>query len=220
MKVKILLALVLLLAGPYLAFAQTTEFTYQGSLRDGSNAADGNYDFEFRLFSVDAGGTALGTLQRLGVAVSNGVFSVKLDFGAQFPGENRFLEIAVKPAGGGSFQQLSPRQSITSSPYNLRSLSAQNADTAENATNAANAMLAANSQQLGGVAASGYVLTGDARLTDARNPLPNSANYVQNGTTQQAASNFSIAGDGTAGGTLSGNVVNAALQFALGGNRI
>src|SRR5687767_14506058 len=192
MKVKILLALVLLLAGPYLAFAQTTEFTYQGSLRDGSNAADGNYDFEFRLFSVDAGGTALGTLQRLGVAVSNGVFSVKLDFGAQFPGENRFLEIAVRPVGGGSFQQLSPRQAITSSPYNQRSLSAQNADTA------ANAALAANSQQLGGVAANQFVLTGDPRMTDARNPLPNSGSYVQNTTTQQSASSFNISDVGTA----------------------
>lgn len=32
------------------ASAQTTEFTYQGSLKDGANAATGNYDFEFVLF--------------------------------------------------------------------------------------------------------------------------------------------------------------------------
>jgi len=45
-------------------------------------------------------------------------------------------------------------------------------------------------------------------------------NYIQNTTTQQANSNFNVSGDGTAGGTLSGSVVNAATQFNLGGQRI
>ena len=110
------------------ASAQTTEFTYQGSLKDGANVANGNYDFEFRLFAVDTGGTAIGTLQRLNVAVTNGIFSVKLDFGTQFTGANRWLEIAVKPAGGGGFQQLLPRVSVSSSPYSIRSLNAATAD--------------------------------------------------------------------------------------------
>ena len=56
---------------------------------------------------------------------------------------------------------------------------------------------------LGGLAASQYVLTNDARLSDARDPLPGSANYVQNGTSPQAAS-FNITGGGTAAGTLVG----------------
>ncbi len=30
--------------------AQTTEFTYQGSLRDGTAPANANYDFEFAMF--------------------------------------------------------------------------------------------------------------------------------------------------------------------------
>src|SRR6478672_11571012 len=82
------------------AAAQTTEFTYQGSLSIGSppTPATGNYDFEFRLFSVDTGGSAIGTLQRTNVAVINGVFNVKLDFGAQFPGAARYLEIGVRTA--------------------------------------------------------------------------------------------------------------------------
>src|SRR5215813_13419307 len=86
------------------ASAQTTEFTYQGSRNIGAppSPATGNYDFEFRLFSVDTGGSAISTLQRLNVAVSNGSFSVKLDFGAQFPGDARYLEIAARSAGGGS----------------------------------------------------------------------------------------------------------------------
>lgn len=82
------------------AIAQTTEFTYQGSLKDGANLANANYDFEFRLFDSLAGGLQLGaTLPRNGVAVANGIFSVKLDFGSQFPGANRFLEIRVRPCG-------------------------------------------------------------------------------------------------------------------------
>ncbi|MFN7929035.1 MAG: tail fiber domain-containing protein [Blastocatellia bacterium] len=45
-------------------------------------------------------------------------------------------------------------------------------------------------------------------------------NVIQNSTTLQPNTNFNISGDGTAGGTLSGNVVNAATQFNLGGNRV
>jgi len=47
-----------------------------------------------------------------------------------------------------------------------------------------------------------------------------SGNYIQNTTTTQAAANFNISGNGTAGGTLSGGVVEAATQYNLGGNRI
>ncbi|PYS38568.1 MAG: hypothetical protein DMF71_16650, partial [Acidobacteria bacterium] len=57
-------------------------------------------------------------------------------------------------------------------------------------------------------------------MTDARSPTANSSNYIQNGTNQQATSNFSISGDGTAAGTLSSNIVNAAKQYNIGGNRI
>src|SRR5262245_14343587 len=81
--------------------AQTTAFTYQGRLADAGNPANGNYDFEFKLFdTLPVGtGTQLGsTLQRLNVPASNGIFTVSLDFGANFPGANRFLEIGVRPA--------------------------------------------------------------------------------------------------------------------------
>ncbi len=188
------------------AAAQTTTFTYQGKLADNGVPANANYDFEFRLFTVDTGGTALGTLQRLNAEVANGVFTVTLDFGGQFGGSDRWLEIAVKPAGSPDpFTTLTPRQLITSAPYAMRSMSA---------ANATNALL------LGGIAASQYVLTSDPRMSDARNPLPNSTNYVQNRTTQQAATNFNISGNGTVGGTLAANAVTATTQFNIGANRI
>ncbi|HQR36410.1 MAG TPA: tail fiber domain-containing protein [Blastocatellia bacterium] len=47
-----------------------------------------------------------------------------------------------------------------------------------------------------------------------------SGNYVQNTINQQATSNFNISGNGTAGGTLGGNIVNATTQYNLGGSRI
>lgn len=184
--------------------AQTTEFSYQGFLNDNNASANGSFDLEFRMFSSPSGGAALNTVQRLNVPVANGVFSVTLDFGA-FPTADRFLEIGVRPAGGGAFTTLTPRSKILSTPF---------------ATNALNATTATNATQLAGVVASQYVRTADARLTDARNPLANSPNYIQNSALPQAASNFNISGNGTAGGTLSGNIVNATTQYNIGGNRI
>src|SRR5215813_10512644 len=82
-----------------LSFSQTTEFAFQGNLKDGSSVANGNYDFEFVLFDSLTAGTQQGsTLTRSAVAVSSGSFSVKLDFGSQFSGANRFLEIHVRQA--------------------------------------------------------------------------------------------------------------------------
>jgi hypothetical protein len=122
---------VLMLAGA--ARAQTTAFTYQGKLTDNGNPANGSYDLQFALF--DAGGTQIGsTLTRSSINVSTGIFTVQLDFGVNaFPGANRFLEIAVRSAGGGSFTILSPRQQISSTPYAIHTLSATSADSLSSA---------------------------------------------------------------------------------------
>jgi len=186
-SIHLLTLLVIFTFAVCVANSQTTEFTYQGSLSIGNPPVPTsvNHDFEFRLFSVETGGSAISTLQRLNVAITNGSFTVKLDFGTQFPGASRYLEIAARSAGGGSFQTLSPRHLISNAPYAVRSLNAANADNATNASSATNAL------QLGGVAANQFVLTTDSRMTDARNPLPNSTNYIQNQNSgTQASSNF------------------------------
>src|SRR6266498_625759 len=128
------------------------------------------------------------------VNVNNGVFSVRLDFGNQFPGANRFLEIRVKQSTDQFFTVLTPRQAITSAPYAIKSLDAESAS---------------NTNQLGGVAASQYVLTTDARMSDARTPTPGSPEYIQNRSTQQPLSNFNVSGNGFVGGTLSANTALA-----------
>jgi len=113
-------------------FAQGTAFTYQGRLNDVSGPANGRYDFQFTLYDADAAGAIMGAaLTNAATGVSNGLFTVTLDFGAGvFNGESRWLEIGVRTNGGGAFAGLSPRQPVTASPY---ALYAPNAGAAANA---------------------------------------------------------------------------------------
>ncbi len=94
-------------------------FTYQGELRSAGAAAQGNHDFEFRLYDAATGGNQIGvSVTRLAVGVSDGLFSTELDFGAaQFAGDAQWLEIRLRPAGGGAYQTLSPRTPLTAAPY-------------------------------------------------------------------------------------------------------
>jgi hypothetical protein len=115
-KIFIMLAL---LVGAINLRAQGTAFTYQGRLTDGTNAANGSYDLTFSLFSVSSGAGQVGsTYPSPATAVSNGLFIVALDFGANFPGANRWLEIGVRTNGSAAaYSILSPRQAVTPSPY-------------------------------------------------------------------------------------------------------
>jgi hypothetical protein len=108
------------------ATAQTTAFTYQGRLTDGNFAANGNYDIRFSLHSVASGAGSVGTSQTINpVVVSSGQFTATLDFGAQFPGADRWLQIEVRPSGSAvAYTVLTPRQRITAAPYASRAASA------------------------------------------------------------------------------------------------
>src|SRR6266481_5599251 len=107
-----------LLSGP-LARAQGTAFSYQGFLTDSGVPANSSYDLTFSLFNADHGPGQLGNTVTIGaVAVTNGVFTVLLDFGAgNFSGADRWLEIGVRTNGGGEFITLNPRQKLSASPY-------------------------------------------------------------------------------------------------------
>lgn len=106
-------------AGPASAQALTPAFTFQGELRLSSGPATGSYDMQFRLYGAMTGGAQIGpTLTASNIAVSDGLFSVPLDFGAaQFAGERQWLEVRIRPAGSGSFETLSPRTEVTAAPY-------------------------------------------------------------------------------------------------------
>jgi hypothetical protein len=204
------------------AHGQTTAFSYQGQLSDGGGLASGSYDLRFALFDSAAGGAQIGVNQTVPtVPVSDGVFTVQLDFGVNaFPGANRFVEISVRPAGNGSFTALAPRQQISSSPYAIRTLSAATADGLSSAC-----VGCVTNAQIQGVA--GSKVSGTIPAAS----LPTgSGNYIQNTTAQQASSNFNVGGNGTVGGVLSaGSVgigtaapqatldVNGTTQLAAGG---
>lgn len=97
-------------------------FTYQGRLTDGGSPANGTYDLRFILYDAESGGAQVGsTVNREDVNVTNGLFTVDLDFGASaFTGDARWMEIAVRSgASAGAHTVLSPRQSVSPAPYAL-----------------------------------------------------------------------------------------------------
>ena len=110
------------------AQAQTTAFTYQGQLNSSNAPATGSYDLRFRIFDVNSNAVA-GPLTNAPVGVTNGLFTVTLDFGASvFNGSSRSLEIAVRGYGDtNAYTALLPWQTLTSVPYAIQSLNASNA---------------------------------------------------------------------------------------------
>jgi trimeric autotransporter adhesin len=114
-------SVVLLLAAlPCAAAPFGTEFTYQGRLNAGAAPANGTYDLRFAIHDSLSAGTQQGNpLTNSATSVSNGLFTVALDFGAGiFTGEARWLEIGVRTNGSvGAYATLSPRQPLTPTPY-------------------------------------------------------------------------------------------------------
>lgn len=105
--------------------ALAAPFTYQGRLVDGAALANGNYELRFRLFdSLTAGNQVGGDVSLPTVGVTNGLFTVTLEFGAgSFTGADRWLELSARPAGdAGALSVFDPRQAITAVPYALYSL--------------------------------------------------------------------------------------------------
>jgi len=100
-----------------IAVGQGSAFTYQGRLDDNGQPANGIYDLRFAIYDLSNGGNAVAGPLTNAAAISNGLFTVTLDFGANFPGADRWLEIAARASGGGPFVTLSPRQKITATPY-------------------------------------------------------------------------------------------------------
>jgi hypothetical protein len=104
-----------------------TAFTYQGRLTDGGSPANGTYDFQFKLYDAASSGTQVGsTVTKEDVTVTDGLFTVELDFGSGvFTGDARYLEIGVRPGSStGTYTTLSPRQALTATPYALYALGA------------------------------------------------------------------------------------------------
>jgi hypothetical protein len=99
-------------------FAQGTAFTYQGQVMSSNSPAHGTYDLTFKLWNASSGGAQVGgTITAPGTVITNGLFTVVLDFGSVFSGSSYWLELGVRSNGVVSFATLSPRQQLTPEPY-------------------------------------------------------------------------------------------------------
>jgi hypothetical protein len=212
-SILLIISLVLFMAGAIAVSGQTTEFTYQGRLLDNGIAATAHYDMQCSLFDSPSAGSQQGaTITVTGVAVSNGIFTVHLDFGAQFNGTERYLAIGIKSAGSPNpYTDLNPRQPLTSAPYSVRSLTAASAD------------LAADSSGLGGIPSSGFIHNGTAQ--QAGSDFNVSGNGTAGGTlsggTVNSSSAFSIGGTpvlSTPGNTNTFVGIGTGINNTTGGN--
>src|SRR3954462_3576922 len=99
-KIIRLAALALLLNSRTLS-AQPSAFTYQGRLNQGGIPADALYEMQFGLYDTVTNGNLVGVPVTVApVPVTNGLFSVSLDFGATaFNGAARWLEVTVSLYG-------------------------------------------------------------------------------------------------------------------------
>ena len=93
-----------------------TALTYQGRLLEAGEPANGLFDFEFRLWDAEMGGSQIGSTQiHNAVPVADGLFLILLDFGADaFTNADRWLAVTVDTV------LLSPRQPVTRVPYAIQ----------------------------------------------------------------------------------------------------
>ena len=177
-------------------FITAQSFTYQGKLTVSGAPASGAYDLRFRMFEAESGGPQLGVDATVDdVSVTNGIFTVELDFGpGAIAAGQRWIEMEVRPgASTDVYHLLSPRQKITAAPYSTLADRSMSADFAESAIDA---------NTVGGMSPLLFIQEGDARLTDARQPLAGSPSYVQTNPGAPQSGGFDVLGNGKIGSSL------------------
>lgn len=124
-RIPLVITLLVLTTTLALADPLGTAFTYQGRLTDSGGPATGLYDFQFALCDAATGGSALGTKTVAAAPVTNGLYTVALDFGANaFDGNARWLALSVRTNGGIIWTTLTPRLALTPTPYAIRATTA------------------------------------------------------------------------------------------------
>ena len=125
---------------------QGTAFTYQGRLQSSGSPATGIYDFRFRLAGDPLGNSYVANPYLTnGVPVSNGLFSVTIDFGAGLlTGSNYWVEVDARTNGAGTYASLMPLQPLTPAPYAIFANTASNLSGALPAAQISGILSAAN----------------------------------------------------------------------------
>jgi len=116
--------------------AQTTVVPHEGSLLVGGSPANGTYDLRFILYTTQAGAVQVGNpVERLNVNISNGSYSVDIDFGSMpFTTQSvLWVDISYKLAGGGGYTFTGVREQIKASGYAIRAHYATTAGYAQTA---------------------------------------------------------------------------------------
>ena len=95
---RILFSTLLMVVSAAVLGQVSTAFTYQGELVHDGNLADGTFDFEFALYTQALDGVVFaGPTTVEDAVVSDGLFAVEIDFGAQVFGiTDQWLEVRVR----------------------------------------------------------------------------------------------------------------------------
>lgn len=193
-----------------------TAFTYQGELKHLGTNATGPYDFQFELFDVDSGGSAVaGPVSLAGVNVVNGIFTVELDFGsAPYTGDQLWLAIAVKEGGSpGAYTSLIPRQAIYPTPYAIRALSVESVSGTEVVDNSLTADDLAEDSVGASELADGSVATANIQTGAVTLQMNNKTALLVAGTatTPSCSAGYALTGGGCLCTDSSGTVVKQTL---------
>lgn len=109
------------------AASLATAFTYQGQLKDTTGSVTDDCQMAFRLYDGADAGTQAGDAITTTVPITDGLFTVRLDFGAVFTGTARWLDVKVRCPGDSAYADLG-RQELTTTPYSQYSLDADRLD--------------------------------------------------------------------------------------------
>lgn len=158
-----------------------TSFTYQGKLQKDAAPYTGTADLLFRLHDdPDAGNQVGADVTLAGVTLTEGLFTVDLDFGNAFDGTALWLEVQVLTPGDADYTALLPRQLLAAAPYALHALSAPGGGGASQWTD-----------DLYGITHPGNVGIGTASRVDRKLIIDNGASgnalWLKNNTANYAA---------------------------------
>ncbi len=112
-------AVVVLCAAPWVQaeFPLSTVFSYQGLLKENNAPANGCFEFRCTLYDAPTGGNVLRTWTSPQVWVQGGLFTLHVDFGqSAFSGYQRWVEVEVRPCGGGPWTTMEPRHEVAAVP--------------------------------------------------------------------------------------------------------
>lgn len=136
----VVVSLILTIAGALSAAPLGTGIVYQGLLTDGGTPVNGTVDLRFQLFADETGGSPLATSSVDDVVVGDGRVTAVLDFGDEWEGNARWLQVEVREGSStGAYTLLPERQKLLATPMGLFATDAEVAVTADHAVTSASA---------------------------------------------------------------------------------